>query len=98
MPFIQIIEFRTSRFDEVEQLGDEWEAAVGSDTTVRRRILVRDRNDAARYLNIVFFDSYEQAMRNSDLPVTREFATKMAALVDGAPTFRDLDVVEDVER
>jgi hypothetical protein len=97
MPFIQIIEYRTSRFEEVDQLGKEWEAAVGSDTTASRRILVRDRNDADRYLNIVFFDSYEEAQRNSDHPVTQEFAAKLAALVDGAPTFLDLDVVEDVE-
>ena len=97
MPFIQIIGFRTSRFREVEQLGKDWEAAVGSDTTARRRILVRDRNDADRYLNIVFFDSYEEAMRNSDHPVTQDFASKLAALVDGAPTFSDLDVVEEVE-
>jgi hypothetical protein len=97
MPFIQIIEFRTSRFVEVDQLGKDWEAAVGSDTTARRRILVRDRNDADRYLNIVLFDSYEEAMRNSDHPVTQEYAAKLAALVDGAPTFSNLDVVEDVE-
>lgn len=97
MPFIQIIEFRTSRFGEVDQLGKDWEAAVGSDTTARRRILVRDRNDADRYLNIVYFDSYEEAMRNSEHPVTQEFAAKLAALVDGAPTFSNLDVVEEVE-
>jgi hypothetical protein len=97
MPFIQIIELRTSRFDEVDQLGKEWEAAVGSDKTARRRILVRDRNDAERYFNIVFFDSYEEAMRNSDHPVTKEYAAKLATLVDGAPSFLDLDVVEEVE-
>ena len=97
MAFIQIIEFRTTRFEEVRQLGTEWEAAVGSDATARRRILGRDRNDAERCRIIVFFDSYEEAMRNSDHPVTQEFASRLAALVDGAPTFFDLDVVEDVE-
>jgi hypothetical protein len=35
----------------------------------------------------------EFAMENSDHPVTQEFATKMMALADGAPTFHDLDVV-----
>lgn len=58
---------------------------------------MRDRNDADRYLNIVYFDSYEEAMRNSEHPVTQEFAAKLAALVDGAPTFSNLDVVEEVE-
>ncbi len=98
MAFIQIIDFRTSRIDEVQSLGREWEAAAAeSATTARRRILVRDRQVADRYLNIVFFDSYEQAMQNSKLPVTQEFAQKVTALVDGEPTFVDLDVIEDVD-
>ena len=96
MPFIQIIDFRTSRYDEIERLGHEWEAAA-TDTTARRRILVRDRNATDRYLNLVFFDSYEEAMKNSDDPVTQEFAQKMATLVDAPPVFLDLDVIEERE-
>ncbi len=34
-------------------------------------------------------------MRNSELPETQALAEKMGALVDGPPTFVDLDVVED---
>ncbi len=44
---------------------------------------------------IVFFDSYESAMENSNLPETQAFAESLAALLDGPPTFLDLDVVED---
>jgi hypothetical protein len=29
MAFVQIIDFRTSRFDEMRNLEDEWEAAAG---------------------------------------------------------------------
>lgn len=98
MAFIQIIDYRTPKYDEANRLGKEWEAAAAeSGTTARRRILVRDRDATDRYLNIVFFDSYEEAMQNSDNPVTQQFAQKMAELVDGAPTFINLDVVEDVE-
>jgi hypothetical protein len=43
----------------------------------------------------VFFDSYESAMENSNLPVTQEFAQRMMALSDGPPSFFNLDVVED---
>jgi hypothetical protein len=96
MAFIQIIDIRTPKYDEVDRLGQEWEAAA-TDNTARRRIVVRDRQVADRYLIIVFFDSYEEAMQNSDDPATQEFAQKMAALVDGPPTFLDLDVIEDVE-
>ena len=93
--FVQIIEFRTSKIDEMEKVGNEWEAAAGADRTARRRLLCRDRDNADRYFNIVFFDSYDDAMRNSDLPVTRELSQKMMALADGGPTFYNLDVVDD---
>ncbi len=83
MQFIQVIEYRTSRFDEMQALGREWEAAAQSRTKARRRVLVHDRDDANHYLNIVFFDSYEEAMENSNDPVTQQFAGKLMALVDG---------------
>jgi len=97
MGFVQIIEFRSSRIDEMRKVGDEWEAAVGSDSKARRRVMCQDRDDPGRYFNVVFFDSYDDAMENSDLPVTQEFSQKMMALADGPPTFYNLDVVEDVE-
>lgn len=98
MAFVQIIDYRTSKFDEVDRLGKEWQAAAErSGSTARRLVLVRDRGAPDRYLNIVFFDSYEEAMQNSEHPVTQEFSQKMAQLVDSPPTFLDLDVIEDVE-
>ncbi|HEY3484748.1 MAG TPA: hypothetical protein VGK49_05150 [Ilumatobacteraceae bacterium] len=96
MPFVQIIEYRTSNAEEVDRLGKEWEAAAKGDTTVRRSVLSQDRNDPERFMNIVFFDSYEEAMENSGKAVTQEFAAKMMALASGEPTFHDLDVVNDV--
>ena len=95
MGFVQIIEFKTSKADEMRSLGDEWEAAAGADSKARRRVTCEDRDNPGRYLNIVFFDSYEDAMANSNLPVTQEFSQKMMALGDGPPTFYNLDVVED---
>ena len=96
MAFVQIIEFRTSKFDEMRKIGEEWEAAVGSDSAARRRVMCQDRDNPGRYFNIVFFDSYESAMENSNLPVTAEFSKRMMALGDGPPTFYNLDVVDDV--
>jgi hypothetical protein len=96
MAFVQIIEFRTSRFDEMKALGDEWDAAAGGDDRTTRRVMCQDRDDPGRYMNIVFFDSYEAAMENSNNPVTQEFSTKMMALSEGPPTFYNLDVVDDV--
>ena len=58
-------------------------------------MLCDDRDKPGRYVQVVFFDSYESAMKNSELPVTQEFAEKMGALADGPPTFYNLDVLED---
>jgi prepilin-type processing-associated H-X9-DG protein len=93
--FVQIIDFQTSRFDELKKVGDEWEAAAGNESKARRRVMCQDRDHPGRYVNIVFFDSYEEAMENSNLPVTQEFSQKMMALADGAPSFTNLDVVEE---
>jgi hypothetical protein len=95
MAFVQIIDFRTAKMDEMRKLEEEWEAAAGSDSTARRVITSADRDDAGRYIQVVFFDSYESAMENSNLPVTQEFAQRMMALADGPPTFLNLDVVDD---
>ena len=95
MAFVQILEFRTSKIEEMRRLGDEWESAAGGASRVTRRLLCEDRDRPGLYLNIVFFDSYEHAMENSNHPVTQEFSKKMMALGDGAPTFYNLDVVDD---
>jgi hypothetical protein len=94
MAFIQVVEFRTSEIDQIRALEDEWERATEGTRTARRSILTRDRNDPDRYLVLVFFDSYESAMENSNLPATGEFAAKMGTLVDGI-SFADLDVVDE---
>lgn len=95
MGFVQIIEFKTSVLDEMQKVADEWEAAAGDDRKARRQVLCRDRDNVGRYFNIVFFDSYVDAMENSNLPVTQEYSKKMMRLADGEPTFYNLDVVED---
>lgn len=57
--------------------------------------MVPDRDSDNGYVNIVFFDSYEEAMENSQHPVTQEFSGRLMALGDGDPTFMNLGVVED---
>ena len=95
MTFIQIIEGHTSRGDEIEAAAADLEESTKGRFTARRSIRTQDREDPTRFMTIVFFDSYESAMENSSLPETGEFAAKMAELVDGPPTFYNLEVVED---
>ncbi|MDQ1467656.1 MAG: hypothetical protein QOH10_2071 [Actinomycetota bacterium] len=95
MAFIQVIECRTSKVDEILTLEREWERATEGKRTLQRSIVGRDRNDPNRYVILAFFDSYESAMENSKLPETQAFAEKQGALVDGAMTFTDLDVIDE---
>ena len=95
MAFVQIIEMRTKKYEELQALGDEFFAATDGKRTLQRSFVTRDRNDPDRYLILAFFDSYESAMENSNLPETAAFAEKQMPLLDGPPTFYDLDVIED---
>ena len=95
MAFVQIIQFDSTRLDEMRAVGDEWEKAASGKSTARRRVMAQDRDNPNRYMNIVFFDSYESAMENSNMPETQEFSQRMMALADGPPTFFNLDVIED---
>ena len=74
MAFMQIIEFRTSDIDRGRKINDEWWRATEGKRTVRRELLARDRSDPSRCFAVVFFDSYESAMENSDLPETKASA------------------------
>ena len=89
--FVQIVEFTTSKYDEVEALGEEMQAQRESGTTLRGTFTA-DRDRPNHYLSIIEFDSAESAMENSNRPETSEFASRMAALCEGAPTFYNLDV------
>jgi hypothetical protein len=95
MAFIQIIDFKTSKIDEGKKLVDEYIAKTEGRRTAGRGIMCADRDNPGRYLNIVFFDSYESAMENSNMPETAELAQKLGALTDGEPTFFNLDVIDD---
>ena len=94
MPFIQIMELRTKNVDEIMKLDQEWEQATEGKRTLRRAIVGRDRNDPERHVIIAFFDDYESAMKNSNLPETQEFAAKQSALAETVQ-FIDLDVIDD---
>ena len=92
--FAQIIEFTTSRIDEVRALGDEIRGQADSGGMVVRGTFTADRDTPNRYINIIEFESYELAMENSNRPETTAFAARMAELCDEPPTFRNLDVLE----
>jgi quinol monooxygenase YgiN len=93
MAFIQLIEITSSRVSEIEALTEEWQAQTEGQRTAVRGTLTQDRDRPGTYLQIVEFGSYEDAMANSRLPATTAFAAQLAALCDGPPVFRNLDVI-----
>jgi hypothetical protein len=95
MAFVQIIEYKTSKFDEIKEVDRQWMAATEGKRRLRRQIVTSDRKDPNRYLLFAFFDSYEEAMENSALPETEMFSARYADLVDGPIMFHDLDVLLD---
>lgn len=96
MQFVQIIEFRPGEsLEKMMRISDEWAERTEGKRTARRSIVARDRNDPGRCFNIVFFDSYESAMENSNLPETQELSAQMMELAEGPAVFYDLDVIED---
>ena len=95
MTFMHMVEFVRADLVRMRALNDEWEQATEGMRTARRQMLASDRYHPGHYLEVVFFDSNESAMENSGLPETQVSATKMAALTEGEPSFRDLDVIED---
>ena len=90
--FIQIIEFQTSRIDEMRALNDDWRREHPNMGPVRVSV-TEDADRRGTFLSIVEFASEEEAKRNNDDPLTQEFAARMQALADGPPTFRNLNVV-----
>jgi hypothetical protein len=97
MAFIQIIEYQTSRIDELAALGTQFrEEMARSAATAKplRGTITADKDRPGYYLSLVEFDSYESAMEASDRPETKEFFGRLSELMDGPPKFYNLEVVD----
>ncbi|WP_369245820.1 hypothetical protein [Streptomyces sp. R41] len=98
MKFVQIVDFETERIDEMQKLAEEADKRMtGRSGGPTHRLVLQDRNTPNRYLVVIEFDSYEDAMRNSNDPETTKMAEQMAALCTRPPSFTDCDVREMTE-
>ncbi|MEV1064500.1 hypothetical protein [Streptomyces sp. NPDC050263] len=96
--FVQIVEFETDSIDEMRALAEEGEQRLTDRADgPTRRLVLKDRGRPNRYLVVIEFDSYDEAMRNSDDPETGKFAERMAALCTRPPSFTDCDVEDTTE-
>lgn len=90
--FVQIIRVKTDRGDELIAMGDEYDKATAGKSTHTSAVSGRDL-DTGEYITIVTFPSREAALANDALPETQAFAEKMGALVDGPPSFSNIEVI-----
>lgn len=93
MEFVQLIELRTRRIDEVNALFDEWLTRTRGRRSAQRGVMCADRDDPGVYVEVIEFPSYEEAMRNSELPETQEWADRVSEVCESPPLFRNLDVI-----
>ncbi|MFE2218846.1 hypothetical protein ACFW93_43930 [Streptomyces canus] len=98
MKFVQIIGFETERLDEMQQLLQEaGQRNAGRAGGPTHRMLLKDRDKPHHYLALLEFDSYDEAMRNSDDPETSKLAEQLGALSIGERVYTNCDVLESGE-
>jgi hypothetical protein len=90
--FIQIIQGRCSRPDEVRALAEEWsrDMAPGATGWLGGTYGITDEGE---FLGVVRFEDREAAMANSARHEQGEWARRMEALMDGPVEYHDCDDV-----
>ncbi len=94
--FVQIIEFQTSRPDDVQALHERWRSETEGKRTAERVTVTQDRDRPGTFIIIAEFPSYEDAMKNSELPETQRNSEQMMKLADNGATFRNLEVTNEL--
>lgn len=89
--FIQVIQAKSTRRDEVRALMDEWSELPNEGYGFLGGTYGFTDDD--EFIGVVRFESKEKAMANSARPETDAMAQRMAALMDGPPEFHDCDDV-----
>jgi hypothetical protein len=90
--FIQVIQSKSSRHDEVRALMHEW-AEMPDDGSTGFLGATYGFTDDDDFLGVIRFESKEKAMANSARPETDAMSKRMAELLDDPPTFYDCDDV-----
>jgi hypothetical protein len=92
---IQLIEYWTDRFDEVDSLLTDWITDSQGQRTATRTRVGQDRHDPQHYIEVLEFNSVEDAELNSQLPVTDAVHQRFVPLCSRGPFFTDLLIHRD---
>jgi hypothetical protein len=90
--FIQVIEGKCTKQDELRALGDEWrdQLSAGADGWLGGTY---GFTDDGTFIGVVRFEDRDKAMANSERPEQAAWAERMGALFDGPVEFHDSDDV-----
>jgi hypothetical protein len=91
--FLQLIEFHARDLDDFGRIVEEWRERIGQEATARWGVVAADRDRPDTYVEMVAFPDHVSAMRNSEHPVTADFAKGLQEVTEGEASFRDLDVL-----
>jgi len=94
--FVQLIEFETSRIDDVLALECRWRDSIADIGTAVTMSVTKDRDRHNRYVWMIEFPSHEHAARHDELEETRYIAEQLMKLADGPAVFRNLDVLDEL--
>jgi hypothetical protein len=89
--FIQVMQAKSSRRDEVRALMQEWNDLPSEGSGYLGGTYGFTDDD--EFIGVVRFESKEKAMANSERPETDAMSKRMAELMDGPPSFQDCDDV-----
>ena len=90
--FIQIIQGKCTRQDELRAMAERWVAEVGPGASGWLGGTYGFTDDD-KFIGVVRFESKEAAMANSNRPEQTAWAEQMMALMDGPVEFHDCDDV-----
>ena len=94
MAFVQVMEFEMEPAEAVRLLEQYAEEGKGI-TYARRAVLGLDRNRPGTVIQIIFFDSAEEAEMNNQLEITQRGGEEFSARALEVK-FTDVDVITDI--
>jgi len=94
MAFVQVMEFEMEPAEAVRLLEQYAEEGKGI-TYARRALLGLDRNRPGTVIQIIFFDSAEEAEMNNELEITQRGGEEFSARALEVK-FTDVDVITDI--
>jgi hypothetical protein len=92
--FVQLIEFQTTRIDEVRVLERRWRDAIESAGASSAMSITKDRDRHNRYVWMIEFPSHDNAAQCDALEETGYIVEQLMKLADGPAVFRNLDVLD----